>query len=66
MVSRDRLRFHVQIEHKWQEYANVNTWNAYLIDDRGQVYVPQEVDMASAAMSGVTWPAIASGTETAL
>src|SRR5688500_1231768 len=25
VVSRDRLRFHVQIEHKWQDWADVST-----------------------------------------
>ncbi|MBT8491961.1 MAG: hypothetical protein KJO07_02780, partial [Deltaproteobacteria bacterium] len=44
VVSRDRLRFHVQIEHKWQDYAKLTEWNAYLIDDEGRVYLPQEVD----------------------
>ena len=24
MVSRDRLRFHVQIDHKWEEWADLN------------------------------------------
>jgi len=55
VVSRDRLRFHVQIEHKWQDYAKVTTWNAYLIDDQGQVYLPQEVDMASARHVVFMW-----------
>src|SRR5688572_7812598 len=32
VVSRDRLRFHVQIEHKWREYADVRTWNAHIVD----------------------------------
>ena len=26
IVSRDRLRFHVQIDHKWQEWADLKTW----------------------------------------
>ncbi len=55
VVSRDRLRFHVQIEHKWQEYAKVGSWNAYLIDDQGRVYLPQEVDMASARHVVFMW-----------
>jgi len=47
VVSRDRLRFHVQIEHKWQEYADVSTWNAYLVDDQGSQYRPDEVALVS-------------------
>jgi hypothetical protein len=33
LVSRDRLRFHVQIDHKWIEYADLKTWNVELLDD---------------------------------
>ena len=47
VVSRDRLRFHVQIEHKWQEWADVSSWNAYLVDDTGRRYEPDEVDLVS-------------------
>lgn len=47
VISRDRLRFHVQIEHKWKEWADIRTWNAVLIDDRGRVYRPEEVDLIS-------------------
>lgn len=46
MVSRDRLRFHVQIEHKWQEWADVSTWEVYLIDDMGRRYLPESVEHA--------------------
>ncbi|HET6611263.1 MAG TPA: hypothetical protein VFG83_04710 [Kofleriaceae bacterium] len=34
VVSRDRLRFHVQIEHKWREWADPATWKATLIIHR--------------------------------
>ena len=47
VVSRDRLRFHVQIEHKWQDWADVSNWSAYLEDDRGNRYLPDEVDPRS-------------------
>lgn len=47
VVSRDRLRFHVQIEHKWQDWADVSTWNAYLVDDGGKRYDPADVDLIS-------------------
>src|SRR5262249_39773752 len=30
IVSRDRLRFHVQIDHKWQDWADLNTWTVHL------------------------------------
>ena len=47
VVSRDRLRFHVQIEHKWEDWANVTTWDAELVDDEGRVYRPKDVDFIS-------------------
>ncbi len=47
VVSRDRLRFHVQIEHKWQEWARVTTWDADLVDDQGRHYRPEDIDLVS-------------------
>lgn len=47
VVSRDRLRFHVQIEHKWEDWANVTTWDAELVDDQGRKYRPKGVDLIS-------------------
>lgn len=44
VVSRDRLRFHVQVEHKWREYADVTRYKAVLIDDQGHVYKPEAVE----------------------
>jgi hypothetical protein len=46
VVSRDRLRFHVQLEHKWQEWADVRTWEVYMIDDEGRRYLPESVEHA--------------------
>lgn len=41
VVSRDRLRFRVRIEHKWQEWADVTGWKIQLIDDLGNTYTPE-------------------------
>jgi hypothetical protein len=46
VVSRDRLRFHVQLEHKWQEWADVTTWEVYMVDDEGKRYLPESVEHA--------------------
>jgi hypothetical protein len=46
LVSRDRLRFHVQLEHKWQEWADLTTWEVYMIDDEGRRYLPESVEHA--------------------
>jgi hypothetical protein len=42
VVSRERLRFHVMLVHKWQEIADPTTWQAKLVDDQGHVYLPEE------------------------
>ena len=47
VISRDRLRFHVRLEHKWQEWTELDGWEAYLVDDQGHRYEPQEVDQRS-------------------
>ena len=47
VVSRDRLRFHVQLEHKWQEWTDVHGWDAWLEDDKGNRYNPSETDQRS-------------------
>jgi len=45
VVSRDRLRFHVQLEHKWQEWADPSKgWEVYLVDDQGRVWQPEAVE----------------------
>jgi hypothetical protein len=47
VVSRDRLRFHLQIEHKWQEWADPTSWDVYLVDDQGHEYLPESVEHAN-------------------
>jgi hypothetical protein len=46
MVSRDRLRFHVQIDHKWQEWADLNSWDVELTDDKGHSWRPEAIEHA--------------------
>ncbi len=55
MVSRDRLRFHVQVDHKWQEYADLKTWQVYLIDDQGRKWVPEAVEHANTRIITRMW-----------
>jgi hypothetical protein len=55
MVSRDRLRFHVQVDHKWQEYADLNTWQVYLQDDQGHKWVPEAVEHANTRIITRMW-----------
>jgi hypothetical protein len=55
VVSRDRMRFHVQVEHKWQEWATIGSWKAYLVDDQGNKYVPEQVDSVDAEHLVTMW-----------
>jgi hypothetical protein len=54
-VSRDRLRFHVQIDHKWQDWADLNTWDVYLVDDSGRRWVPESVEHARTKIMTTMW-----------
>lgn len=44
VVSRDRLRFHVQIEHKWNEWTRLGGWDVVLIDDQGRRHRPDGIE----------------------
>lgn len=55
MVSRDRLRFHVQIDHKWEEYADLNTWEVFLKDDKGRIWYPEAVEHARTRVITKMW-----------
>ncbi|HUS31590.1 MAG TPA: hypothetical protein VMZ53_23955 [Kofleriaceae bacterium] len=55
MVSRDRLRFHVQVDHKWEEYADLNTWQVYLVDDKGRMWWPESVEHAHTHIITKMW-----------
>jgi hypothetical protein len=55
LVSRDRLRFHVQVDHKWEEYADLKTWQVYLVDDKGRKWVPEAVEHASTRIITRMW-----------
>ncbi len=55
VVSRDRLRFHVQIEHKWKQYTDISTWKAKLYDDQGNSYAPTSIDTVKARHLVETW-----------
>jgi hypothetical protein len=54
VVSRDRLRFHVQVEHKWQEYTELKSWDSELVDDQGRHFRP-EVERAQGSSVVKVW-----------
>lgn len=47
VVSRERLRFHVTIVHKWKEVADPTSWNVQLEDDSGRIYYPESKEANS-------------------
>jgi hypothetical protein len=55
IVSRDRLRFHVQVDHKWQEWADLSTWNVELIDDKGRRWKPEAIEHAKTRVMTTMW-----------
>jgi hypothetical protein len=55
LVSRDRLRFHVQIEHKWKEWADLTSWTVVFEDDMGHRYQPEAVEHASTRHLVTMW-----------
>ena len=55
LVSRDRLRFHVQVDHKWEDYADLTTWHVYLIDDQGHRWIPEAVEDARSRIITTMW-----------
>jgi hypothetical protein len=55
IVSRDRLRFHVQVDHKWQEWADLKTWSVELEDDSGRQWEPESVEHATTRIMTKMW-----------
>jgi hypothetical protein len=55
IVSRDRLRFHVQVDHKWEEWADLKTWAVYLEDDAGRRWSPESVEHARTSIMTTMW-----------
>jgi hypothetical protein len=55
VVSRDRLRFHVQIDHKWEDWADLRSWDVHLEDDAGHVWNPESVDGARTRVITTMW-----------
>jgi hypothetical protein len=55
IVSRDRLRFHVQVDHKWEDWANLKTWDVRLVDDTGREWIPESVEHARTKLMTTMW-----------
>jgi hypothetical protein len=55
LVSRDRLRFHVQVDHKWEDWADLRTWDVYLEDGEGHSWKPESVEHATTNLITRMW-----------
>ena len=44
VVSRDRLRFHVTIHHKWDHFADPEQWQVWIEDANGRRLRPEALD----------------------
>jgi hypothetical protein len=55
LVSRDRIRFHVLIDHKWEEWADLGSWQVYLTDDKGRVWHPEAMEHAKTKLITRMW-----------
>ena len=53
VVSRDRLRFHLRLEHKWEEYTDLSQWDVRLTDDKGREFKGQVEDARTAHVTKV-------------
>lgn len=55
IVSRDRLRFHLQLDHKWEDWADPSSWEVYLEDDDGHAWRPNSVENATTHLISRFW-----------
>jgi len=55
IVSRDRLRFHVQLDHKWEDWADLTQWDVHLEDDSGHSWSPEAVEHARTRLMSTFW-----------
>lgn len=47
VVSHDRLRFHVTLNHKWKEMTDITGWDVRLEDDRGHSLRPETKEIST-------------------
>jgi hypothetical protein len=48
VVSRDRLRFHLTLRHKWESMSDLRTWDAWVEDGRGERHLVEDIAQRSA------------------
>jgi hypothetical protein len=45
----------VQVDHKWEDWADLEKWHVDLVDDRGRHWAPESVDHARVVMLTRMW-----------
>ncbi len=55
VVSRDMLRFHVRLERKWPDWADLRTWKAELTDDAGMRMRPESIERVRVRHETIVW-----------
>jgi hypothetical protein len=43
-VSRDRIKFHVELQHKWDTMCDLREWSVVVEDGWGRHHVPETID----------------------
>jgi hypothetical protein len=46
-ISRDRLRFHISLIHRWDRFADPSRWRVWIEDDLGRRFNPEGVNLRS-------------------
>jgi len=54
-VTRDRVRFHVAIVHRWEEIADTAGWTVWLEDETGHRFVPQRREVPRINRVALEW-----------
>jgi hypothetical protein len=58
VVSRDRLRFHVTLRHKWDTMADLKNWSVYVEDAHGVRHYPEDETVHVAMISQLSYHGI--------
>jgi hypothetical protein len=55
VVSHDRLRFHVELVHKWEEMVDLRGWKVHLEDDAGRAFEPERRELRQRKGTNNVW-----------
>jgi hypothetical protein len=58
VVSKDRLRFHVSLRHRFESIANPSHWRVWIEDGEGHRYRPEAIDRLNMKPVSATYEAL--------